>query len=156
MSNTKTAISSPMDEAFDHFEASCLHGDHGYAPVEFDIKEAVVNGFYIRQARVPAGSVFTSETHRFEHVFSMSQGVIWVTNEQGERSVIEAPANGVTPAGARRLVYVEEEVVWTTFHQIPEGVDSNDTGKIASALIEGRQNPLLSEGEGHAWKEALS
>lgn len=103
-------------------------------------------GLYAREIRMPAGLLITSETHRTEHPFVVSQGRVLVYIEREDRwEAIEAPYFGVTKPGTRRLLVVVHDTVWTTFHV----TNHTDVGKIEEEILEPRSNPLfpaLAEG----------
>jgi len=73
-------------------------------------------GLYIRELFMPAGSVLTSRTHVTEHPYVVSQGRATVYSEvDGVREVV-APLTGITKAGTKRLLFIHEDMTWTTFH----------------------------------------
>jgi hypothetical protein len=91
---------------------------------------------------MPAGTFCTSKIHRFEHPFVVSQGKVsvWI---DGEVQVIEAPYCGITKPGTRRILFIHDDCVWTTFHVNPD--DCKDVLEIENRIIEPHDNPLLSD-----------
>jgi hypothetical protein len=73
-------------------------------------------GLYCRQITMPTGCLIISKVHRTEHPFVISKGVvsIWIDGDGVKK--FTAPYMGVTKIGTRRVLYVHEECVFTTFH----------------------------------------
>ena len=73
-------------------------------------------GLYCRQITMPTDSLVISKVHTTEHPFLISKGVVsvWIDGEGVKK--FTAPYLGVTKAGTRRVLYIHEECVWTTFH----------------------------------------
>ncbi len=98
-------------------------------------------GLYAREIFMPARSIVVSRIHKTEHPFVVSKGRCYVYNEKGEAVEIVAPYFGVTMPGTRRVLYMIEDTVWTTFHP----TDLTDVREIEAEIIEPHLNPLLSE-----------
>jgi hypothetical protein len=92
-----------------------LTEQHG--PANIPTFHRFVDGLYIREIHAPAGSIFTSFTHKTRHPFVLSQGVCDICDEYGEATRYIAPFTGVTEIGTRRVFIVREDMVWTTFHR---------------------------------------
>lgn len=78
-------------------------------------------GLYVRELTMPAGSIITSEIHRTEHPFTISKGrvsVAWVDVDGTHVREFAAPYTGVTMPGTRRVLFIHEETIWTTYHPI--------------------------------------
>jgi len=80
------------------------------------------DGMYIREIHMPAGIIVTSRTHKTQHPFVISKGVVEVIKEDGSREVLQAPYTGITEIGSRRVVLVHADTIWSTFH-ITEKID---------------------------------
>ena len=81
----------------------------------FKLENTFTPGLYTRQIFMPAGSLVVSRIHLFEHPFIVSRGVVSVYD--GEEIVtMTAPFQGVTNPGTKRVLYVHEDTIWTTFH----------------------------------------
>jgi hypothetical protein len=103
---------------------------------------------------MPAGTLLTSKIHKTEHPFIVSKGKLNVFLN-GEMQYIEAPYSGVTKPGTRRVIYILEDCIWTTFHPLPyiTGKENNlseedikkITDSIEAQIIEFHDNPLLDE-----------
>lgn len=74
------------------------------------------SGLYFRQLTIPAGMVVVSKRHGREHVCTVSKGRALVFTEDGT-TVIEAPHSWVSPAGAKRVLLVLDEITWATVHR---------------------------------------
>lgn len=74
------------------------------------------DGMYFRQLTIPAGMVVVSKRHGRQHICTVSKGRALVFTEDGE-TVIEAPHSWVSPAGAKRVLLVLEEITWATVHK---------------------------------------
>jgi hypothetical protein len=107
------------------------------------VKHRFTPGLYIRQIFMPKNSVLTSKIHKTEHPFTVSKGLCHVyIEERGEWETFSAPHTGITKPGTRRLLIIEEDTVWTTYHP----TDLTDLIEIEESLLEEYQNPLLLEG----------
>jgi hypothetical protein len=72
-------------------------------------------GLYTRQISMPAGNLVVSRIHLHEHPFIISKGKVSVYD--GENVVtLEAPHQGITKGGTKRVLYIHEDTLWTTFH----------------------------------------
>lgn len=79
------------------------------------LKHTFTQGLYTREIFMPAGALVVSRIHLFEHPFVISKGSVSVYD--GDKIInIEAPYQGVTPSGTKRILYVHQDTVWTTFH----------------------------------------
>jgi hypothetical protein len=122
--------------------------------VECPLKHRFTPGLYIREIFMPAGTLLTSKIHKTEHPFIVSKGKLNVFLN-GEMQYIEAPYSGVTKPGTRRVIYILEDCIWTTFHPLPyiTGKENNlseedikkITDSIEAQIIEFHDNPLLDE-----------
>jgi hypothetical protein len=78
---------------------------------------------YVREITMVRGSIIVTRKHLVDHPFIISKGVVTVFNPEEGISILSAPYLGVTKAGTERLLFVNEETIWTTIH--PN--DSNET-----------------------------
>ena len=112
------------------------------APTE--IRHHFTPGLYAREMRAKRGTVLLSKLHKTEHPFVLSAGRLTIWTEERGLVTLRAPYFGVTKAGTRRLAYVHEAVVWTTFHATAE----TDLEKIEADVIEAHDVQPLPEIEG--------
>lgn len=87
-------------------------------------------GLYTRSIFMPAGSFLTSRIHIFEHPFVISAGIVSVWCDEKGWEVLRASHIGVTKAGTRRILYIHEDTIWTTFHV----TDETDPDKIVDSM----------------------
>jgi hypothetical protein len=113
----------------------------GHTPAECPVTHRFAPGLYIREIFIPAGTLLTSALHKTEHPFVLAMGRIAVISETEGRVLYHAPHVGITPAGTRRALYAETDVVWVTIHK----TDKTDLAEICADLIEDRPNPLLPD-----------
>ena len=84
--------------------------------VECPLKHIFTPKLYCREIFMPAGSLIVSKIHKTEHPFFVLKGVALVKINESEWERIEAPYSGITYPGTRRVLYIEEDCVWTTAH----------------------------------------
>lgn len=65
---------------------------------------------------MPKNALIVSLTHKTEHPFLISKGDVSVWSAEGGVTRLRAPYIGVTKAGTRRILFIHDECVWTTFH----------------------------------------
>lgn len=116
-------------ERFDEIEAHLATFPQQEMPVE----HLFTPGLYCRQIFMPARTLLTSKIHRTEHPFVISKGVVSVW-DKGRVEILRAPHHGVTYPGTRRILYIHEDTIWTTFHPTSE----TDPQKIEDVIIEKR------------------
>lgn len=81
----------------------------------FGLNHTFTPGLYSREIYMPKGSLIISRIHMFEHPYVISKGECSVYD--GEKVVrLKAPYQGVTKPGTKRLLYIHEDTLWTTFH----------------------------------------
>lgn len=124
--------------------------------VHFPVVNHFIDGFYIRETHMPAGTEFTGMKHLTRHPFYVKHGRLTVADEMGNVKEFEAGQWGMTEPGTRRAAinYGPEEVVWITFHANED--NTQDVELIGSRILAPHVNPLL--GEDHPrlnqWKHA--
>lgn len=102
-------------------------------------------GMYVRQIQMPKGAVITTRIHRTEHPFVISSGRCLVLVEGTRWEEFKAPYLGRTLPGTRRLLFIVEDAIWTTFHLNPD--ELRDLEEIELMLTVDYENPLLEAGE---------
>jgi len=78
-------------------------------------KSTFAGGCYIREIFMPAGQYLTTKIHKKEHPFFVLSGKISVISEDGPIE-IEAPYQGITKSGTKRVLYTHEDTVFVTVH----------------------------------------
>ena len=110
--------------------------------VEFPVKHTFTPGLYAREIFMPKGSLLTSKIHNTEHPFVVLTGVAVVHIPGGETEVLAAGHHGVTKAGTRRALYIQQDCKWVTFHPLSESEElARSEGKDEEeilGMIEGR------------------
>jgi hypothetical protein len=103
------------DDILDELEVSMLEN---LQPVYCLTTHKFTEGMYIREIFMPAGSLITSKIHKTEHPYVISYGKTAVSIDGDEWNEITAPYTGITVPGTRRVLYILEDCIWTTFHKI--------------------------------------
>ena len=85
----------------------------------YKIVHSFADGMYIRECRVPSGFLFVSELHKYDHPYFLQKGKLRICSEDADIT-LTAPHYGITKKGTKRLVFVEEDVVWITCHATNE------------------------------------
>lgn len=135
----------------DQLEAAIVASDK--PRVECPIVHRFTPGLYIREIRIPAGTLLTSMEHRFQHPFVISQGSIEVFSESEGAVTYHAPHCGITQPGTRRALFALTDTVWTTFHATNE----TDVEKIGDTILAPHFNPLLPSNDPslEAWRKSI-
>lgn len=135
----KEIIQREKDHRIDELEA-VMH--ECFPAIECPVEHKFTEGMYIREITMPAESLVTSKIHKTEHPYVLSKGKMLVSIDGGEWTLLEAPFTGITKPGTRRIAYVIEDCVWTTFHLNPNNTENVD--EIEEMIIEKHDNPLLN------------
>jgi hypothetical protein len=122
------------DERIDALELALC--DHPGA-VELEVVHRFTPGMYSRELRAPAGVLATTYIHRQRHQFVLIQGRVEVSHGDEPAVMISAPYHGITEKGTRRIVFVHEPAVWTTFHP----TDKTTVEEVEAELYEFRTLP---------------
>jgi len=96
------------------------------------VKHTFAGGCYIREIFNPAGLLLVTKIHKKEHPFFLTKGKMSILTEDGVKT-IEAPYNGVTQPGTKRVIYAHEDCVFITVHatdkKTPEEVEEEVIAK---------------------------
>lgn len=84
------------------------------------LKHWLAPGIYAREIHLPANTVVVGRIHRHRHFNIISQGKIVCYTEQGGIETHEAPASFISEPGTKRVVYTQEDAIWTTIHPNPD------------------------------------
>lgn len=103
------------------------------------VEHVVTPGLYRRTLRAKRDILATTYIHRHTHQYVLTAGKVAVSLGNGETVEVEAPCYGITLAGTRRAGLVLEDVEWTTYHPIPEGMTEID--EIEAYVFEIRERP---------------
>lgn len=129
-----TKIQTKTNEILDNAETIIATGE----PVEMPLKHTFTDGMYIREIFMPAGTLLTSRIHKTNHPFVVTRGKCIVYD--GDQVItITAPYTGITQPGTRRLLYIEEDTNWITYH----ATKLTDVNEIENEILEQRNNDKL-------------
>lgn len=88
---------------------------------------------------MPAGSKVTSKIHKHRHPFFILFGKVKVWKDDGKGwEIIEAPFDGMTEPGTRRILDILEDTVWITVHYNP--TNTQDLNELEDWIIEPHSN----------------
>ena len=105
------------DDRLDELELAMLENCE---PVHCLTTHRFTDGMYIREIFMPAGSLITSKVHKTEHPYIVSYGKVAVSIDGDDWDEITAPYTGITKPGTRRILYIIEDCIWTTFHRVDD------------------------------------
>jgi len=151
------------DQIMDNLEAAIIQ--HPEELIHGPLVHKFTDGMYIREIFMPAGSLWTSKIHKTEHPYVISYGKAAVSIDAEEWYEITAPYTGITKPGTRRVLYILEDCIWTTFHRI-EGMKSefNDLSEgeiekiveeIENVILEPHINQITGSDIGKEYKKIL-
>lgn len=113
--------------------------------VECPLVHRFAPGVYYREITMPAGSLIIGHEHKTEHFNVVTKGRALVLMD-GVRHEIVAPCVFPSAAGVRKVLFIQEEMVWATIHPTHE----TNLDRLADELI--TKSPTWLE---HAQREAL-
>jgi len=111
-------------------------GDNKKCP----LKHSFVDGIYVREIFMPAGTVCVGKIHRHAHPNFLMKGRVTVVTEEGGIEELQAPLSMISPAGTQRAVYVHEDCIWITVHSNPDNL--RDLVEIEDFVIAKSYNEL--------------
>jgi hypothetical protein len=98
--------------------------------VDMPIQHTFASGVYVRQMDAPAGAVIVGKIHKTEHVVIIAQGEASVLTDEGVQR-LKAPCTFVSKPGAKRVIYVHQDLVMINIHP----TDETDLEKIEAEVI---------------------
>ena len=128
------------DERVDELEHFMVEN---YEVIECPLVHRFTPGMYIREIFMPAGSLITSKIHKTEHPYTISKGKVAVSIDGKDWEEFEAPYTGITKPGTRRILYIIEDCIWTTYHINADNCE--DLEHLEEKIIEKRENTLLKD-----------
>jgi hypothetical protein len=78
-------------------------------------------GLYIREIRIPAGTLLIGAVHRHGHVSQLLEGSLILVHPQGHREAFQAPSQILSLPGYQMVVYALTDVLAQTIHPNPTG-----------------------------------
>lgn len=88
---------------------------------------------YVRDIRIPAGSLFIGRAHRHGHVCQLLEGSVIHITENG-RGIVEAPFEMMTTPGYHVVLYALTDVLGRTVHPNPS--NSRDIAALEAEFAE--------------------
>lgn len=119
-------LTAPVD-ATEQIEAQLLQ----LPQVECPVLHHFGPGIYIREVRVPAGSLILGHRHKHTHTNILVSGRLKFLNEGGEVAELVAPAV-ITSNPGRKLAYIIEDTVWQNVYATEE----RDVEKLEAMLLD--------------------
>jgi len=83
--------------------------------IDIPVKHYFLDGMYAREIFMPKDSLLIGHAHSKEFMEVMSQGKVLMFNDEGSFEVT-APFTRRSEPKARKVGYVLEDTIWTTFH----------------------------------------
>ena len=101
------------------------------APSGLPLTHTFSDGVYAREIFMPKGMIVVGHTHKTKHLNIVSTGKakVWYNGSVKE---ITAPYTFESEAGMRKVLYIEEDMFWTTIHI----TDETDILKLENDLID--------------------
>ncbi len=102
---------------------------------EHCVEHIFAPGVYVRQIFMPAGAFLIGHTHKTEHLNVVLKGKARVLVD-GKVVEISAPFTFKSGAGAQKVLYILEDMIWQTIH----ATDETDVQKLEAMLV--RKSPV--------------
>lgn len=131
-------ITNILNDRIGQLEKAMLYN---FDEIDMPLKHRFLDGIYIREIFMPKGSLILSKQHKTRHPYVITEGVVSVWVNGGEEVLLQAPFEGITEPGTRRILYVHEDCRWYTFHLNP---DNEDLEQIEERIIEKHENLLIN------------
>lgn len=106
-----------------------------------DLKHTFTPGLYTRRIFMKAGTLIISKIHKTEHPFFILKGVALVRINDDEWHKLEAPHDGITFPGTRRVLYILEDCIWVTSHVLVK--EGETLEEIENRIIEKHEIPIV-------------
>ena len=99
---------------------------------KFKYKHTFADGIYVRQMTIEEGDVIMGAIHKHLHVwFLLSGNVTVLTN--GELKEYQAPCTVLSEPGVKRVIYGNEESVFTNVHKNP--TNTQDVRELEKQIV---------------------
>ena len=93
------------------------------------IKHHFAPGVYVRELFIPADTLLTGKTHRFETMNILVSGTILVTTDEGVKE-LTGPLIFNSKAGSKKAGYAKTDVIFLNVHAI-ESTDVDEIEQLA-------------------------
>jgi hypothetical protein len=97
------------------------------------LKHSFSDGIYVREIKIPAGTLLTGKIHKHSHPNFLMEGEVTVYTESGGLEGLMAPASMISNAGTKRVVMAVTDVVWITVHHNP--TNTQDLKELEEIII---------------------
>lgn len=138
MSGKTSLVRAEVNQAMDALEVALLDR---FPQIDCPLKHDFGSYLYIRKIIMPAGSKVTSKIHKHRHPFFMLLGKARVWLDGVGWQTIEAPYDGMTEPGTRRVLDIIEDTLWITVHHNP--TNTQNLEELEEWIIEPHTNKLL-------------
>jgi hypothetical protein len=101
--------------------------------IALETKHTFADGTYVRTVFMKAGSLIVGKIHKLDHVVVIGQGRASVVSEEFGSKVIAAPMIFHSRPYVKRLLFIHEDMVWTTVHKNP--TNTRDLDLLEKELI---------------------
>lgn len=108
--------------------------------LEAPVKHHFSKGVYVREIFMPKGMIIVGKIHKTRHLNIVSQGRCTVVTPT-RKFEVEAPCTFESIEGEQKVVYMHEDVVWSTVHVTNE----TDLEKIEKECIAEEYDEALIE-----------
>ena len=129
--------SVPFDERLDRWEQFVSQFDSPPCPLKHELPD----GLYVRTIHVPAGTILVTQIHKKDNPFFVTKGRVTVISDNEGIKEYKAPFSGITKPGTRRLIFVHEDVEWTTVHPNPRNL--TDLDELESEYVESKESSKM-------------
>lgn len=100
--------------------------------VQCELTHRFAPGVYLREIKMPAGTVVIGKVHRTEHFNVLIQGACLIVHDDGRREELRAPMTFVSKSGVQKVLYILEDMIWQTIHP----TDETDMAKLDEMIVE--------------------
>lgn len=114
-----------------------------FAHIEPPVSHFFSDGVYVREIFMPKGSLVVGKVHATTHLNIVSKGICIVVTALRSLTIdaTKFPQTFESAAGEQKVVYMIEDVVWSTVHV----TDSKDLKEIESKVILADSDSALIE-----------
>lgn len=110
----------------------------------FPVEHLLLPGLYVRTIFMSAGSQLTSKCHVTDHVYTIHAGAALVLIPDSPPVRVETGHLGVTRAGTRRVLIIEEDCQWSTFHALSaEEEQMRQNGSTMESIVEAIERRII-------------
>jgi hypothetical protein len=97
-------------------------------------------GLYIRELRMPAGTLLIGRVHRYGHVCQLLEGDLILIHCKGVREGFKAPSQILTEPGYQMVVYAATDALARTVHPNPR--EERDIQRLEDDIFESKEDLL--------------